>query len=59
MSEGQSQLRILQLSSAREAVKREPEHVKLKISTVRSRCQGTAGEDIASWKRLRECCGDL
>jgi hypothetical protein len=30
-----------------------------KISTVRSRYQGTAGEDTAGWKRFRECCGDL
>jgi hypothetical protein len=31
------------VSSAREAVKIEPERVR--ISTVRSRCQGTVGED--------------
>jgi hypothetical protein len=28
------------------------------ISAVRSRCQGTAGEDTAGWK-LSGCCGDL
>jgi hypothetical protein len=41
------------------AVKREPGRVKLKNLTVRSCCQGTAGEDIAGWKRLNGCCGDL
>jgi hypothetical protein len=30
-----------------------------RISTVRSRHQGTAGEDTADWKRLSRCCGDL
>jgi hypothetical protein len=30
-----------------------------RISAVRSRCQGTAGEDTAGWKRLSGCCGDL
>jgi hypothetical protein len=49
-----------ELSSVREAVKIEPERVKLKIiSTVRSRCQGTAGEDTAGWKRLSGRCSDL
>jgi hypothetical protein len=36
----------------------EPERVKLKNLPVRSRCQGTH-EDMAGWKRLRGCCGDL
>jgi hypothetical protein len=30
-----------------------------RISTVRSRCQRTTGEDTAGWKRLSVCCGDL
>jgi hypothetical protein len=30
-----------------------------RISTVRSHCQGMAGKDTASWKRLSRCCGDL
>jgi hypothetical protein len=46
-------------SSAREAVKIEPESVKLKISSVRSHCQGMTGEDRVGWKRLRGCCNDL
>jgi hypothetical protein len=32
-------------SSALEAVKIEPDRVKLRNFTIRSRCQGTAGED--------------
>jgi hypothetical protein len=42
----------LRVSSVREAVKIEPERVKLRMFCVRSRCQGTAGEDTAGWKRL-------
>jgi hypothetical protein len=30
-----------------------------RISSVRSHCQGTAGEDIVGWKRLSGFCGDL
>jgi hypothetical protein len=30
-----------------------------KISTVRSRCHGTACEDTTGWKRLSGCCGDF
>jgi hypothetical protein len=30
-----------------------------RISTVRSRCQGTAGYDTTGWKELSGCCGDL
>jgi hypothetical protein len=30
-----------------------------RISTVRSRCQGTAGEYITRWERLSRCCGEL
>jgi hypothetical protein len=30
-----------------------------RISHVRSRCKGTAGEDTAGWKRISRCCGDL
>jgi hypothetical protein len=30
-----------------------------RISTVRSHCQKTAGEDTVGWKRLHRCCGDL
>jgi hypothetical protein len=30
-----------------------------RISTVRSLCQGTAGEDIAGWIKLSGCCGEL
>jgi hypothetical protein len=37
----------------------EPERVKLKNLHVISRCQETAGEDVAGWKRLSEYCGDL
>jgi hypothetical protein len=51
--------RQLLSSSAQEAVKTEPERMKLKISTIRSRCQRTAGEDTAGWKRLSVCCGDM
>jgi hypothetical protein len=29
------------------------------ISTIKSRCQGTAGENTAGWKKLSEYCGDL
>jgi hypothetical protein len=29
------------------------------MSAVTSHCQGTAGEDIAVWKRLGGCCADL
>jgi hypothetical protein len=39
-------------SSARAAVTRGLERVKLKISTVRSPGQGTADEDTAGWKNL-------
>jgi hypothetical protein len=39
-------------NSTREDVKTEPKRVNLKISTVRSRCQATAGEDAAGWKRI-------
>jgi hypothetical protein len=45
------------LSSVKEAVKIEPERVKLRISCVRSHCQGTAGEDTAGWRRLINCFG--
>jgi hypothetical protein len=31
----------------------------VRISTARSRCQGTAGEDTAGWKKLSGCCGNL
>jgi hypothetical protein len=40
-------------------VKIERERVKLKKISVGSRCQGTAGEDTAGWKRLSGCCSDL
>jgi hypothetical protein len=30
-----------------------------RMSTVRSRCYGTAVEDAAGWKRLSEFCGNL
>jgi hypothetical protein len=30
-----------------------------RISTVRSCCQGTAGENTAGWKILSGCCGDM
>jgi hypothetical protein len=30
-----------------------------RLSTVRSRCQGTADKDTAGWKRLIGCCDDL
>jgi hypothetical protein len=39
-------------SSARAVVTRGPKSVKLRISTVRSRCQGTAGEDTAGCKKV-------
>jgi hypothetical protein len=40
----------VQLSSAREAVKRGLERVKLKNPTVRSSYQETTSEDTAGWK---------
>jgi hypothetical protein len=50
----------LRLRSVREAVKIEPERLKVKkIFTVRSCCQGMAGKDTAGWKRRNGCCGDL
>jgi hypothetical protein len=39
--------------------KRGTERASLRISTVRDRSQGTAGEYKACWKKLRGCCGDL
>jgi hypothetical protein len=30
-----------------------------RISTVRSRCQRTASEDTAGWKKISGCCGNL
>jgi hypothetical protein len=48
-----------QVTSVREAVKRGVESGSLRISTVRSRYQGTADEDTAGWKILSRCCGDL
>jgi hypothetical protein len=41
------------------AVQRGLERVKLRISSVRSRCQRTTAEGTTGWKRLRGCCGDL
>jgi hypothetical protein len=40
----------VQFSSAREAVKKGPERVKL-MNVHRCCCQGTAGEDTAGWKK--------
>jgi hypothetical protein len=39
------------LSSAWEAIKKGLEHVKLRISTVRSSYQETADEDTVGWKK--------
>jgi hypothetical protein len=48
-----------QIIPAKEVVKRGFERLKLKISALRSRYQGMAGEDTGSYKRLNGCCGDL
>jgi hypothetical protein len=41
------------------AIQKGLERVSERISPVRSRYQGTAGEDTAGWKRLSVFCGDL
>jgi hypothetical protein len=41
------------------AIQRWLERGSWRISTVRSRYQGTASEDTADCKRLSVCCGDL
>jgi hypothetical protein len=56
INKGQSQWRK---SSARQAVKKGPERVKLRISSAISHYHGKAGEDTTGWERHSGYCGDL
>jgi hypothetical protein len=59
MSQGQLVKGQLEESWKGAAIQRGLERGSWRISTVRSRYQGTAGEDTAGWKRRGVCCGDL